>query len=244
MNEVIKLAFVDDDNVTRKILIDKSKELFLEHGFTCDIKQFDNGSEYIVSLEKENYHFTFLDIEMPELNGIELAATIRNNPSAGHFVFVSNREDLVFDSLATKPYGFVRKSNFIVDITRIIRFYLQEIEQEEKMVLSISSFGNITKVNMKNIVYIEAFGKKQEIHLENEKESIEASLSIKEIMERLDSFSFVEIYKGVIVNCKFIQAVLNEQVLLTTGEKLLLSRRKATDVKKAYLKYINSIRAL
>ena len=244
MNEVIKLAFVDDDNATRKILIDKSRELFLEHGFTCGIKQFDKGSDYIVSLEIEKYHFTFLDIEMPELNGIELATIIRNNPNVGHFVFVSNREDLVFDSLATKPYGFVRKSNFVVDLTRIIHFYLQEIEEESKNVISISTFGTIKKINMKNIIYIEAFGKKQEFHLDNEKETFETSLSIKEIMDKLDQFYFVEIYKGVVVNCKFIQAVLNEHVLLTNGEKLLLSRRKATDVKKAYLKYINSIRAL
>ena len=244
MNEVIKLAFVDDDNTTRKILIEKSKELFLKHCFSCDIKQFDNGESYIASLEKEKYHFTFLDIEMPEINGIQVAATIRSNPNVGRFVFVSNREDLVFKSLATKPYGFVRKSHFINDITNIIRFYVQEIEQEGKMILSISSHGNITKINVKDIVYIEAFGKKQEIHLNNEKEPLIISISLKDIVKKLNSFSFVEVYKGIVVNCQFIEAISSEHVLLVSGEKLLLSRRKNTDVKKAYLKYINFTKAL
>ena len=54
----------------------------------------------------------FLDIEMPDDNGMEFAKRIRKNDADKKIIFISSHEQYVFDSFAAQPFYFIRKTDF------------------------------------------------------------------------------------------------------------------------------------
>lgn len=240
MKDIVKIAFVDDDMNSLQIISEKTSKIFSDNGFVAIVSTFNDANSYLNSLNSENYGFSFFDIEMPEITGIQLAALIKDNKGVGNFVFVSNREDLVFESLTTKPYGFVRKSLLEKDLNQIVRFYISDKEKEGKMSLSFQIQSNVITVPIKEIIYIEAVGKKQNIYLKQKKEPLQVHNTSKELLEKTKDYHFIETYKGIIVNCRYIKAINKDSIELTSGSNVFLSRRKAQYVKKEFLKFINS----
>ena len=59
---------------------------------------------------KERFHLIFLDVEMPNVNGFQLAEKLHLMASDAHIVFVSGYEDFVYDIFEHAPLAFVRKS--------------------------------------------------------------------------------------------------------------------------------------
>ena len=57
-----------------------------------------------------SYDLVFLDIDMPEIDGISIGVVLRKNFSDVKIIYISSRESLVFDSFKTNPYSFIPKS--------------------------------------------------------------------------------------------------------------------------------------
>lgn len=66
-----------------------------------------------------NYNFYFLDIEMPELTGYQIANMIINHDPKAIIIFISTHEKYVFDSFQFKPYSFLRKEFYEKEINSL-----------------------------------------------------------------------------------------------------------------------------
>lgn len=230
------LALVDDSVDDRKRIFNKLVEVFKTRERTVQISSFPDAFSYFLSIEKGmHYDLTFLDIDMPDVDGITLAKKLLAMGRKERIIYVSNREDLVFDSLETKPFGFVRKNLFEKDIDKAIELYFRTLKEEGKNVFLLVSEGEHIRLSIEDIVYIESQGKKQVFHTLDSKKTHETLLTMKEIQDSLADKGFLECYKGILVNFRHIKAILKDSVVLKDGTSLPLARRKANDVLKEYL---------
>jgi predicted phosphohydrolase len=60
----------------------------------------------------------------------------------------------------------------------------------------------------------------------------------------LKDFGFMNVFKGYIINYKFISLIRDDDILLTTGDVIPMSRRKSAETKKEYLDLLKSKRSL
>ena len=65
------------------------------------------------------YDLFFLDIDMPGLNGIELCRRLRADGSRALVVFISGKEELVFQTFEVQPFRFVRKNHFQEELPQL-----------------------------------------------------------------------------------------------------------------------------
>ena len=68
---------------------------------------------------------------MPNLDGLSVGRQLRRQNNLIDIIFISNREDLVFDALRINPKGFIRKSRFLQDVTGVVDSYFASLPQEE-----------------------------------------------------------------------------------------------------------------
>lgn len=177
----------------------------------------------------------FLDIEMPDDNGMEFAKRIRKNDADKKIIFISSHEQYVFDSFAAQPFYFIRKTDFENDFAKAMREY-QKVHAEEQKLLHYKIDRREYLIKMKSIIRIEKCDCRICIHTINGK-VIKISEKLKNIIDDLDE-NFVFIDRSNILNMYYLKELDGIYAVLNTGDKLEVSRRRRQLVKDALMDYI------
>lgn len=240
MSMKIRIGVCDDENIILRVIAEAIKDIMTRKGCVGDIERFSSATELWRTLEKEKYSLLFLDIDMPDHNGITLAEKIREKYQDVDIIFVSNREDKVFDSLRVHPFGFVRKSMFLKDIADILEEWLtQKPNLSRTISLPVPGEGMIL-LPIKDIVYIEGNKKDQIIHL-NKRDPVVVRLTMDALEKRLSAEGFIRCHKGFLVNCSFISLIRYELIIeMRTGEKIPIGRARLQQVKESFLDWMEN----
>ena len=137
MSQAVKSEFTRQNNEDIELETYVSSELMFQHHL---IKPFD---------------VIFLDIDMPELDGFQLAAKISGSNDC-YIIFVTSHPELVYDSLYFRPLNFITKSNdsFFTDkLHSVVNQLYNEMKQNTTIVLENKEVGRIS-LQLKNIYYI------------------------------------------------------------------------------------------
>lgn len=231
----ISFALVDDDKGSIDIIAASLVEAFSKKGIVPTYRKYISASSFLADFDTNPIDILFCDIEMPQMDGIELCKRIPENKKPV-IIFISNREDKVFDSLSVHPFGFIRKKNFLKDISDVVNNYLLTNKRRNKdsIVLKTLNEKNVV-LEIDKIMYIESSRKHQYIHLSDEKEPLVTTLSLSNLFDELQDHGFIQCHKAVIVNYIYIYAILSDTIKLKNGEEVFLSRRKAKEVKLKHL---------
>ncbi len=183
-----------------------------------------------------SYDVLFLDIDMPEEDGITFARRLKLQNNFTPVIFVSAREDRMFDTFSVQPFGFVRKSRLIADLNETVRLFLQSKPELSEQTVVFNTPSGVMKVNAKQIVYVDSSMHVQTVHLRS-RPSFEVRSKMEIIENTLADKGFIRVHKGYIVNYRYIRRIGNDDVELVTGENIPLSRAKKREVKSLWLEY-------
>lgn len=108
---MMHIAVCDDDQKDCKEIDSILKECCGEAGVLYDREIFEDSVELIDEVERGIYYDIFLlDIEMPKINGLELAAKIRDSLPLAIVIFITSHEKYVYKSFEVQARRFVPKS--------------------------------------------------------------------------------------------------------------------------------------
>lgn len=238
---LIRVAILDDDPGALEILKATISALLKERKKEFALKTFTNGDNLLCEEENNDFDLLFCDIELPKSDGIQVASSYYEKHPTTTIVFISNREDRVFDSLKVHPFGFIRKKNFISDIQFIIDSYFKKMEQTKEEESLLLSFGtNVSRVLLSDIIYIESNMRNQFVYLASQKDPIEITSKMKTLTEELEDKGFILCHKAFLVNYRYIKSIDVDHVTLTTGGEVFLAKRKVKEVKQKFLSLIQN----
>jgi two-component system response regulator LytT len=242
-SDKLTIAICDDERNTLSSLKNLIAEVFSQKSVNTEIYDYQNVGALKHDLPLISFDLLFLDIEMPGEDGIAFSQELQKEKSAVPIIFLSNREDRVFDSFESHPFGFVRKRIFKEDINKVVEAFLSDKETRHPKKLVVKSNGNQITVLLDDIIYIESIQRDQLIHLKDAKPIVMHS-TIDQLALTLKDFGFMNVFKGYIINYKFISLIRDDDILLTTGDVIPMSRRKSAETKKEYLDLLKSKRSL
>ena len=233
---MLKIAILDD-NKTALMISSSAVEAFLkEKNAEYQLFSFSNPLNFLASAKEEKFDLSFLDIDMPEMNGLEVANQLGEVAKNGQIIFLSQREDLVFECLKFHPFGFIRKSRLIDDFSLMMNQYYQTISNAENDETKID-FIDKTKTfsfKIKEIVYIEGDRNYQKIVLKD-KSSQNIRAAMGQLEEKLREHGFIRIHKGYLLNYLFIRSIATDEIYLTTGISLPMSKKRREEIMKQYM---------
>lgn len=201
--------------------------------FVC--RYFTDGEELCASACKITYELIFLDLEMPGMDGAELAERLCMNHPSTYLVFVSVHESFVFDAYEYSPLWFVRKSNLEEDMFRALRKYLQVTAYTRVNYRMKEGFGN-RDVPVMDILYIEGTGHSLTIK-RTDGSLLKKYGSLKSMEKELVGCHFLRIHKNYLVNQEYIKEVGRCEVYLTDGSILEMGRDRKNEIREAMRSY-------
>lgn len=219
----------------------RRKNFFEAGGGNISLKSFTSAKKCVSYLKSNPVDLVFLDINMPEVDGIVMAKQMITymQGRVPDFIFVSSNLNRVFDSFAVHPFGFVRKDKFLDDITGVLNRYIKIklTATEAADVLKIKDKNGITTIAINDIEYIESLRNTQIIHrVENDSYILHTTMN--EIEERLNGSYFIRVHKSFIINCKKVVNFSRDKVTLKSGQEIVVGRTCHKEAMQKYLNYI------
>ena len=199
------------------------------------IKKFFGGLELIQS--RESFDIIFLDIKMPNINGMELAKQIRKQGRQSLIIFITSASEYVFDAFDVEAFQYLLKPIQTDKLKNVLEKVTKKMQIDANIdFLMISANRQIQKVFLKDILYIESIGRIAKIHCNNG--TLETYEQIGILEDKLSDKFFFRCHKCFLVNLNFVDAFNKTEVRLENGEKIMLAKRRYEDFQKAILSYM------
>lgn len=233
---MIKIAICDDENKFTNEYKSKIEDICQKENCNCFIETYNSG--YFAIHNYNKFDVIFLDIEMPEINGIATAEQInklKGSRDAPYIVFVTNQDNLVFDALKQLPYSFIRKTHFNEDIKNCILSLNKKIA-DKAVRYPVKVGRNTVFLSLNEIIYIEK-DKNYVIFHTNDNEYRERS-NIDEKLNDLSGKGFIRTHIGFLVNAEFVLELTNTEVILINGTRLPISKSYKHTVKDKYFEWM------
>lgn len=232
-----RIAVCDDDPV----FLEETTNLILNYQFEKDmnltLSPFKSSKNLLTNFRHANdYHIVFLDIEMPEPNGIELASIIRSSIDRHVFiVFVSSYPEYMHDSFKVHPYNYLQKpvsKETLFEVLDEIRLDMDD----NNCYLTIDAIDNTsTAVNFNDILYIETIdSKKNLLQFCLTDKKLTAKGTLKEWTKKLEQFPFQKCHNSFLVNIAHIHFFSGSELTMDNLDTLPLSRRMRKELETAY----------
>jgi two-component system, LytTR family, response regulator len=207
-----------------------------------------NGEEALTLIKTTSPHLVLLDIRMPEMTGLELAARI---PPHVHFVFCTAYNDHAFEAFELNAVGYLMKpieqarlTAIVQKIKSIINEDTGEVPPDEATYLP-DSHGLLLKsgqeyqiIKIKDIDRVESVGNHVAIYALSRKLYLHVSLS--KIEKRLNPHDFIKASRSDIVRLSSIKTLEDGMAagtfsaVLNTGDEIEISRRQAHSLRKFF----------
>lgn len=239
-SDCMRIAVCDDNKVTLDFLCDEIGREFSKTKADFFLDAFENGVDFLSQHEKAPFDFVFLDIDMPNINGFEIAERI-NKDNSSLIVFVTSHDELVYSSFRFQPFHFIRKNHIAAELPETVKALAERnIERTAARHFEVrTSSGNVF-LDLNDVEYIEIYGHWLRITVKNS-DAIECYGSLSDFEKRLASHNFVRTHKSYLVNCKYIYSIEQKQVVLDDNTVIPLSKYKIETVRNKLRSYLRGM---
>lgn len=226
----MRIGICDDEIMIAEQLEALVKECLEELEIEGQIKLFHSGEE--VMKEPEELEVLFLDIEMPQMDGIELGHRLNAENVDCKIIMATSRMDRFKEAFKIEAYDFITKPFEKEDIKEA----LGRVYKSFSNMKTIEGYKERVKfeIYIKNIKFIKAVDSYVEIYVKNEKYRKDTSLTQLESI--LDDKFFFRINKSYLINFKWIDDYSNGTVYID-GMQFKVSIKKKKKFERRYIEY-------
>ncbi|KAA3599313.1 MAG: DNA-binding response regulator [Calditrichaeota bacterium] len=207
----MKCVVVDDEKMSRQVIkhcIEKTESLSL-------VKEFGNSVEAFEFLNGNEIDLLFLDVEMPDLNGIELLQNLENKPLV---ILITSKEEFALDAYRNDVVDYLVKPvtlpRFLKAVVKTQRLFhnVETIEDSSKDFIFIRENQKLVKIYVTDIYWIESLGDYVVIHTESKKHTIYTTLT--NILSKLPKDQFVRVHRSFIVRIDKISLIEGNSIII------------------------------
>lgn len=210
---ILNCAIVDDEPLALELLqsyIEKTTFLRLVGKYSSAVQAMHEIPAH------EEVHVLFLDIQMPELNGLEFSHLV--NPDT-RIIFTTAFGQYALDSYKVNALDYLLKPISYVDFLQSVNKTMQWFDLKQKAEtpscesttedehIYVKSDYKLVQIALDDILYIEGLKDYIKIHVENEPKPILSLISMKAMEEKLPSSRFIRIHRSFIVQKSKIKVI-------------------------------------
>lgn len=241
---VLNTLIIDDDMLYTKYL----KKLLEEFNDIKLIAEAYNEKEFFDVINKNKIDLVFLDIEIGQTSGFDIAKLLVNMYPEIMIIFVTGHSNFAIDGYEYEPIDFLSKPIQYLKLQRAVK---KAIARKSKLTdystakLKVQNGGQLELISVLDILYIEKIGKKVRVNCINERK-IEYQETIKAVYDYLKNYNFYKCHQSFIISLDKIKSIKVDNVLsahgyyielIGTKEKIPLSRNYYNELRDILIKY-------
>ena len=211
---VLNCCVVDDEPLARQLICS-----FIEKTPFLQLKgSFSSASEAVKCIVSGQMNLVFLDIQMPELNGLELSRLITHRTK---IVFTTAFEQYALEGFRVDAVDYLLKPFNYAEFLRAATKaqHLVELERNQSAdachpdSIFVKSDYKLVQIELRHILYIEGLKDYVRIQTDTPQGGILTLMNMKNIEERLPADTFLRIHRSYIVNINQIKTIERNRIV-------------------------------
>lgn len=230
---VYRIAICDDEQQIRKLLEKKILDYAMQNDMDYRIQVYENGKELIDRFDEQT-DILFLDIEMPQMNGMEAAAQLRKQYKQVKIIFLSAFREYVFESFKVQAFRYLLKPLRDEEFKEVMDELVGKAGDRERLEYT---FGNENiSISYQDIIYIEGMRGKIFIHTTRGTFRWRGALSVLYEEQALQEHQLFLIHRSYVINMNKILRYSSQEVILEGDHKVPISKYRINDFKAEYIR--------
>ena len=234
---MLRCIVVDDEPLAKMLIesyISRTDDLELVGGYT-------SAAEAYQAITNGMADVAFLDIQMPGISGLKLAAVAEK--AGMRVIFTTAYRDYAVDGFRLNALDYLLKpisyEEFLIASNRALQAIVPQAENDS---ISVKSNYRVTKVAFNDIVYIEGLRDYVKIHLYSERPLI-TQMSMKSIAELLPETDFVRIHRSYIIALSAVKSFNKSSVMIDNpADSAALSLPVGETFRNSFIKLMESLK--
>lgn len=225
---MLKALIIDDEPFAHKVVLHHLKA----HQDIRVVNQCYNATEALSWLAKNQADLLFLDINMPQLNGIDFLKVLANKPQV---IIISAYQEYAIDGFELdvadyllKPIDPARFTQAINKVKTRLDHKMTSLEEKTPSHIVLKVDREKRKFTIKDISLLEAYG--NFVKLWQDEQVTLVTSTLKQLLEQLPSEQFSQVHKSFVVNNDKVTAINNNTLTLECGKMVKVSKSFKKDV--------------
>lgn len=231
---MIKIALVDDEETSAMHLKGFIERYEQNTNEKIEVRWFQDGLAFLDEFASD-YDVIFMDIDMPNLNGMETAKELRKRDPMVALIFVSIMVQFAIEGYSVDAMDFLVKPVSYLKFSMKLEKAINFSKKNKKIIFKLMSDDGITNyVAAHEIYYVESFNHYLNFH--TSKGIFKRIGSISKIEQQLAEFGFLRSDISFVVNPAFVTK-LGKDFMFINEQKIPISRNRRKDVTNKLTSY-------
>lgn len=233
-----KIAICDDNKAYLEVITDKIQKYCKNIGENIILESYSDSDKLAQSIEdKERYDAYILDIEMPNMSGVELAEWIRKYSEQAYIIFLTAHDVYAVKACGVNVISYILKERLEIELEEALQELFQRLSKwHEGKIYTIQNQRKYVKVQQRDIVYITKRQKNVMFVIKNQEAECER-LTLQEIYKRLDNPDMYLLDRSNIINLQHVRKIVDYEIVMDNGHELITSRAHANELKEHLMSY-------
>ncbi|RYL94631.1 LytTR family DNA-binding domain-containing protein [Sporolactobacillus sp. THM19-2] len=232
---MMKIAICDDDKTQCDYLTSLVNKWASNNRIHVITENFISAGAFLFSWSKDkSYDVLLLDIQMPGLNGMELARTIRKCDESLAIIFITGYSDYMDEGYEVSALHYLMKPVKEEKLYSCLNRASKRNKTKPKVIL-VESGGEMQRIPQNEIVCAEAFAHTLDITTTNQ--HLRVNMSIENLEKMLDPGTFFRPHRSYLVGLRFIRRFGKNEMILDNGRQIPVSRRRYKAANQAFIDF-------
>lgn len=234
---MIKIAVCDDECNIRNELVRCIDEYFDMLNYHKMVSTYSNGIQLLES--RIQFDIIFLDIDMPRLNGIEVAIELRKKDVNSKIIYITNYCQYINSVFKVHAFDFISKpitKERLSFVLEDILYYMNNSKTKQYQMFKTND--GMENLLLEDILYFEYVNRMVVINSMDKQYSTRYTL--KEIYKKVGALNFSYPHKSFIVNLLHVKIIKGFDVIMDDGTIIPLAQKRAVEFKNIFNEFLQS----
>ncbi|MCI8509622.1 MAG: response regulator transcription factor [Lachnospiraceae bacterium] len=231
---MLSIAVCDDEILDCCNMAKDINDVLEEIGIPFIVRQFSSGRDLLNAME--NFDVIFLDIMMCGMDGMKTAQLLREKAFDKILIFISASRDYVFEAYDVEAFQYLVKPIDSYKLKNVLQRVVKKLENHSQEFMLINQDRTRKKLLLREIYYFEIRGRIISVH------GVEGIFDYYEqigtLEKELQGKGFFRCHKSFLVNLKYVDNYNRQEVILDTGEKIAIAKRRYEAFCQEILEYM------
>ena len=236
----IHIVLCDDDFRDLKALEERIHKVFALHpDYDPIIHSYVSSKQLLFDLEDiAKADLYILDIDMPEINGVDIADRIREVRTNAIVYFYTSHAEYAFEGYRVEARRFLLKDGDEKLFEEAILYACQKQLDLYEDSITVTWFRDIIRIPIADIIYVKKEQRHTMIYTQSQGQ-VQCQSNIKDLHKKIDRPYFLFIDRGVFINLDFVRRTDENTVTLFGNTILYISRNRIREVKENIARYFH-----
>ena len=234
---MIHIAICDDNKQSVSCAETITDKFFKKHCVDCKIQTYQSSENLLYDLQDGiHYDLLLLDIEMPGMDGMDLAKVIYDTMPAAKIIFITSHLEYAITAYEFSVFRYIPKTVIDEKLPFALEDYYKLYRLERNEFYTIEIKNHVEQLPYREILYILKDGKYAVFHLAGGKtQSVRKTLS--QVFEEISREYFCFADRGCIVNLVNVIGIDDASILFSDNQCVVISKANISDFKIQMLRF-------